>query len=409
MDRCMKLKDSKCSFVKTIRFLFSLFFVVSFVLLGCGTEQKVKRIEAKLKSPQPEVRRKAALALAEIGKPASSAVPSLIDLLRDEEDIVCGSAAFALSKIEDPTNVANAIPELIELSLGDRIEFTQRSSLDALVSLRELAVPELIPLLTSNNDLKTRLIITEALSRIGSGAKEATTVLMDALYDSNEVIRENVISALGRIDTPEASRALDEYKAGVISSLLNRVKNIREKIEMLDSEVNTEIEKEIASLVKPLPTKIMPKGEFENRAMYEKRVKEIQQKDVENKQKYEMDKKTIQNSAADRINDQSKKYQSQLASLRTELILDKSQFEFDFGKYDAEKEIFPNAVVKVNESSVVPPYRWQLAIPLDRAKTFKESVIEGKTGIQVHIAVDHEKATARVSKVETVDLTVPRF
>ena len=408
MDQCMKFKDSKCSFVKTIRFLFSLFFVVSFVLLGCGTEQKVKRIEVKLKSPQPEVRRKAALALAEIGKPASSAVPSLIDLLKDEEDIVCGSAAFALSKIEDP-NVANAIPELIELSLGDRIEFTQRSSLDALVSLRELAVPELIPLLTSNNDLKTRLIITEALSRIGSGAKEATTVLMDALYDSNEVIRENVISALGRIDTPEASRALDEYKAGVISSLLNRVKNIREKIEMLDSEVNTEIEKEIASLVKPLPTKIMPKGEFENRAMYEKRVKETQQKDLENKQKYEMDKKTIQNSAADRINDQSKKYQNQLASLRTELILDKTQFEFDFGKYDAEKEIFPNAVVKVNESSVVPPYRWQLAIPLDRAKTFKESVIEGRTGIQVHIAVDHEKATARVSKVETVDLTVTSF
>ena len=145
MDRCMKLKDSKCSFVKTIRFLFSLFFVVSFVLLGCGTEQKVKRLESKLKSPQPEVRRKAALSLAEIGKPASSAVPSLIDLLKDEEDIVCGSAAFALSKIEDP-NVANAIPKLIQLSLADGIEFTQRSSLDALVSLRELAVPELIPL-----------------------------------------------------------------------------------------------------------------------------------------------------------------------------------------------------------------------------------------------------------------------
>ena len=409
MDQCMKFKDSKCSFVKTIRFLFSLFFVVSFVLLGCGTEQKVKRIEVKLKSPQPEVRRKAALALAEIGKPASSAVPSLIDLLKDEEDIVCGSAAFALSKIDDPTNIANAIPELIELSLGDRIEFTQRSSLDALVSLRELAVPELIPLLTSNNDLKTRLIITEALSRIGSGATEATTVLIDTLYDSNEVIRENVISALGRIDTPEASRALDEYKAGVISSLLNRVKNIREKIEMLDSEVNTEIEKEIASLVKPLPTKIMPKGEFENRAMYEKRVKEIQQKDLENKQKYEMDKKTIQNSAADRINDQSKKYQNQLASLRTELILDKTQFEFDFGKYDAEKEIFPNAVVKVNESSVVPPYRWQLAIPLDRAKTFKESVIQGTTGIRVYVEINHLKATAQVSKVETVDLTVSEF
>ena len=120
MDRCMKLKDSKCSFVKTIRFLFSLFFVVSFVLLGCGTEQKVKRLESKLKSPQPEVRRKAALSLAEIGKPASSAVPSLIDLLKDEEDIVCGSAAFALSKIEDP-NIANAIPKLIQLSLGDGI------------------------------------------------------------------------------------------------------------------------------------------------------------------------------------------------------------------------------------------------------------------------------------------------
>ena len=408
MDRCMKLKDSKCSFVKTIRFLFSLFFVVSFVLLGCGTEQKVKRLESKLKSPQPEVRRKAALSLAEIGKPASSAVPSLIDLLKDEEDIVCGSAAFALSKIEDP-NVANAIPKLIQLSLADGIEFTQRSSLDALVSLRELAVPELIPLLSSNNDLKTRLIITEALSRIGSGATEATTVLIDTLYDSNEVIRENAMSALGRIGTPKASEALDQYRAGVINSLLNRVKNIRKKIEMLDTEVNTEIEKEIASLVKPLPTKIMPKGEFENRAMYEKRVKEIQQKDVENKQKYEMDKKTIQNSAADRINDQSKKYQNQLASLRTELILDKTQFEFDFGKYDAEKEIFPNAVVKVNESSVVPPYRWQLAIPLDRAKTFKESVIQGTTGIRVYVEINHLKATAQVSKVETVDLTVSNF
>ena len=408
MDRCMKLKDSKCSFVKTIRFLFSLFFVVSFVLLGCGTEQKVKRLEVKLKSPKPEVRRKAALSLAEMGKPASSAVPSLIDLLKDEEDIVCGSAAFALSRIED-SSVANAIPILIQLSLEDEFEFTQRSSLDALVSLRNLSVPELIPLLSSNSDLKTRLIITEALSRIGSGAVEATAVLIDTLYDPNETIRENAISALERIDTPKSSEALMEYRAGVISSLLNRVKNIRKKIEMLDTEINTEIEKEIASLVKPLPTKIMPKGEFENRAMYEKRVKEIQQKDLENKQKYEMDKKTIQNSAAERMDDQSKKYQNQLGSLRTELILDDSQFEFDFGKYDAEKEIFPNAVVKVHESSVVPPYRWQLEIPLDRAKTFKESVIQGTTGTRVYVSIDHVKATAQVSKVETIELNVSEF
>ena len=181
MNRCAETKDSKISLLKGTRTLSSLIFIISFILLGCGTaEQKVKRLQIKLGNEDPDVRHKAALSLAEIGQAASSAIPALINVLDDKDDIVRGSAALALSKIENP-DAAPAIPKLIQILLGDGSEFARRSSLDALVSLKELAVPALIPLLASDNP-ETRTVASEALYRVGSEAFEATDVLIDGLY-----------------------------------------------------------------------------------------------------------------------------------------------------------------------------------------------------------------------------------
>ncbi len=404
MNQCTETRDSKCSFLKSAKALFSLLFTVVFILLGCGTEQKIKRLQVKLRNENANVRREAVLSLADMGRSASSATPALIGILSDEEDIVRGSAAFALSRIENPGEAA-AIPKLIQISMEEGSDFTQRSSLDALVSFRELAVPKLIPLLASNNNIQTRIMASEALSRIGLEASEAADALIDALYDSNENVRENVMRSLGRINTSKTSKALDEYKSGGISSLLTRVKNIRKKIETVDSEVNTDIEEQIASLPKPALTKITPKDEFENQIMYEKRVDTARQKDREQKQKYETEKKAIRDSTATRIEAQSKKYQKQLASLRKEIILDDTQFQLELGKYDADKEIFPNAVIEANESGVIPLYQWRYEVPLQQAKTFKKSVIEGKISIQVHVKIDHSNATAQIFKVVPVDLT----
>ena len=408
MNRCTETKDSKISLLKGARTLSSLIFIISFILLGCGTaEQKVKRLQIKLGNEDPDVRHKAALSLAEIGQAASSAIPALINVLDDKDDIVRGSAALALSKIENP-NAAPAIPKLIQILLGDGSEFARRSSLDALVSLKELAVPALIPLLASDNP-ETRTVASEALYRVGSEAFEATDVLIDGLYDSTEVVRQNAVRALKRIDTPQASSALDEYESSGIGSLLTRIKRIRKKVEMLDSDVRTEIEEQIANLSTPTPTEITPKDEFENQAMYKRRVEMARQKDREETRKYETEKEAIRNSMATRIEVRSEKYQRQLTSLRKEIILDETQFQFNLGKYDAEREVFPDAVVEVNESGIAPPYQWKLEIPLQQAKTFKQSVEEGKTSIRVYITIDHSNATAQISRVETVDFTSPLF
>ena len=148
MNRCTETRDSKCSFLKNAKALFSLLFTIVFILLGCGTEQKINRLQAKLRHENPNIRREAVLSLADMGRAASSATPALVEILNDKEDIVRGSAAFALSRIESPS-AESAAPKLIQLSLEEGSDFTQRSSLDALVSLRELAVPALIPLLSS--------------------------------------------------------------------------------------------------------------------------------------------------------------------------------------------------------------------------------------------------------------------
>ena len=133
------------------------------------------------------------------------------------------------------------------------------------------------------------------------------------------------------------------------------------------------------------------------------------QKDREETRKYETEKEAIRNSMATRIEVRSEKYQRQLTSLRKEIILDETQFQFNLGKYDAEREVFPDAVVEVNESGIAPPYQWKLEIPLQQAKTFKQSVEEGKTSIRVYITIDHSNATAQITRVETADLTSPLF
>jgi HEAT repeat protein len=73
------------------------------------------------------------------------------------------------------------------------------------------AVPALIEAFR-DEDKFVRRIAAEALANIGPDAKAAVPALIETLKDVNEVIRSSAASALEKLNTPEAQKALKEYR-----------------------------------------------------------------------------------------------------------------------------------------------------------------------------------------------------
>ena len=73
------------------------------------------------------------------------------------------------------------------------------------------AVPALSEALKDQNEYVRRRA-AQALSNIGPEAKKAAPSLIEALKDNNSWVRKNAAQALKKINTPEAQKALEEYK-----------------------------------------------------------------------------------------------------------------------------------------------------------------------------------------------------
>ena len=73
------------------------------------------------------------------------------------------------------------------------------------------AVPVLIDALKDEN-IYVRRRAALVLVKIGPEAKAAVPALIDALKDKDKDVRSNAAEALGEINTPEARKALEEFK-----------------------------------------------------------------------------------------------------------------------------------------------------------------------------------------------------
>ena len=140
---------------------------------------QVNEYIACLKDADPDIRRRAANALGELGDPA--AVPALIDALSDKSDFVRRKATLSLKKIGSPAASALAT------ALQHKDVQVRQGSFDALI---ELAHPSAVPSLSEalkHKDRNVRWRAAYLLRKISSPS--AIPALIEALkdkYDSGQ-------------------------------------------------------------------------------------------------------------------------------------------------------------------------------------------------------------------------------
>lgn len=194
-------------------------------------------IEA-LNDPQEEVREHAVVALGVHSQGKREDVEALIAALEDESVIVRSQAATALGRIGSKAHTA--VPALIQmLDNHDEISWVRRSALAALGdigpaaeqaiqtivtffntnpaaglytttdTLKRIGVPAISALTTIllESDEKNREQAARAFFYLGHDAISAVPVLMTALADSSLTVRKAAMSALGAIG-PTASPAI---------------------------------------------------------------------------------------------------------------------------------------------------------------------------------------------------------
>jgi HEAT repeat protein len=153
--------------------------------------------------------REVILTLAKFGPAADEAVPTLIDILKDEKSPLRPAAAWALGKI----GARQAMFLLIQALPKDESPEMQIVAPIALLLLNpdkeafiNVAVPRLIGLLTHESSV-VRHEAAATLASIGPKAAPAIGQLAVGLADADPALRSEYLSALGAIG-PEAAEAL---------------------------------------------------------------------------------------------------------------------------------------------------------------------------------------------------------
>lgn len=153
-----------------------------------------------LKDEDRENRSLAAITLTQIGSEAQSAIPALATALQDNDEYVRRFAAAALGKIG-----VEALPALFE-ALQSQNATTRELAAAALGDVGIQAIPSLIEILKESK-VEVRRSAMSALSQIGVDAKSVLSELIDALGDKDLAIRNSAAITLARIG-PDAQSAV---------------------------------------------------------------------------------------------------------------------------------------------------------------------------------------------------------
>lgn len=178
------------------------------------TEVAISALVEALQSENEEVRQDAAKYLGQYyWTEAKQVVPILVEALKDENHNVAREAAYSLGKIRP--EASEAVPALIEAMLRGYtneahgqvdIDYELVGVLRDIAGSAEVAVPVLVEALR-DEDEKMREEAARALSKIGPEAKEAVPALIQALYDKDGTVFWHAAEALGQIG-PDARQAV---------------------------------------------------------------------------------------------------------------------------------------------------------------------------------------------------------
>ncbi len=173
--------------------------------LAADVEDLIKQ----LKDKDNDARRAAAKALAEAGGDAKAATPALVTALKDKDMFVRRFAAMALGEIGADSR--DALPGL-KKALDDPRKEVQEAAATAMGKMGgEAVAPLAAAVKDGNREPDVRRKAVEALGALGSEARPAVTVLLDALKGGGGGnkkmanagdIRTEVVIALGNIASP---------------------------------------------------------------------------------------------------------------------------------------------------------------------------------------------------------------
>jgi HEAT repeat protein len=171
---------------------------------------RVAGLTAQLSSPNPDVRRQAAVALGNLGLAGRTAAPALARALHDREGEIRKSAARALGQIGKP-----AIPSLLE-ALEDRDEDVRARAARAMGQMgpdARAAIPALL-LHSKDSARPVRLAAIGALGEMGPEAKPAVAPLVRLLRDRSTQVRERAAVALVLIGSDALAPLCDALTNG---------------------------------------------------------------------------------------------------------------------------------------------------------------------------------------------------
>jgi HEAT repeat protein len=155
------------------------------------------------------VRRSAAFALGSFGSPASEAVNTLREALRDQNASVRQNAAWALGQIGDAS--AGAVPSLCEC-LNDKDALVRRDAAGALGAVGKAGaagVAPLIALVKSEPDEVVKKTALEALSHLAGPEHRPHAPGLEPLIEARDPeVALNAALVLARIGGDEAKRGL---------------------------------------------------------------------------------------------------------------------------------------------------------------------------------------------------------
>lgn len=170
-------------------------------------------LAAVLVSGDPAARRGAAGALAAMGEPARSVLPSLGRALRDPDPVVCAHAAQAIWNIDrDPAAVAR-LADLLR-SRDDEVRRLAAYLLGSIGPDAKPALPALKWEQTYNHGM-LRLYAAEAIARIDPADRGAVEALLGGLRSNEAEQRALAAFALGSIASRHAPRVVPELRSAL--------------------------------------------------------------------------------------------------------------------------------------------------------------------------------------------------
>ena len=180
-----------------------------FNLLGPQASSAVPELSRFINSSKS---RHVVFAINALSYTGKEALPGLLSALTNQQVAVRSHVAYVVAWMAaHGTDATIAVPILVQCA-RDKDQTLAQDALDVLGQLRlepQIAVPCLTSHLT-NSSVPLRMVSAMSLARFGPDARPGLPSLVDALKDSNPVVREAVTNALLKISPESLPKAAQE-------------------------------------------------------------------------------------------------------------------------------------------------------------------------------------------------------